>query len=205
VTTPQARTQVRHERILVAAMDVFARRGYRDANVDDIAVAAETSKGGIYFHFPGKQAIFVALLDRAADLLFDRVIAPVDDGVDPITALDQALRTVLRLFADHRTLARLFLVEAVGAGNEFHASVLRLQDRFIASIREQLDRAVRDRLIPPQDTDLTSQIWFGALNHVVTRWALTGHPSDLNALYPILAGVLRRSVGSIDSSAERVA
>ena len=65
----QARSEVRRERILESALDVFARRGYRDAAMDEIAVESETSKGGLYFHFPNKQTIFVALLDRMANEL----------------------------------------------------------------------------------------------------------------------------------------
>src|SRR5579884_3110239 len=119
MTGEQQRSQARHQRILDAALDVFARRGYRDAAVDDIAAASETSKGGIYFHFPNKGAIFKALLQRTAHLLLERAEAAIARESDPIARVDAALVTVLRLFAEHRTLARLFLVEALGAGAEF--------------------------------------------------------------------------------------
>ena len=69
----QERSVTRHEKILDAALDVFAERGYQEATVDEIASSAQTSKGGIYFHFPGKDAIFLALLDRSAGLLLARV------------------------------------------------------------------------------------------------------------------------------------
>ena len=51
----QARARDRKQRILEAAADVFAQRGYGDAGVDEIATAAGTSKGGLYFHFSGKK------------------------------------------------------------------------------------------------------------------------------------------------------
>ena len=50
----QTRARVRQGRILDAALSVFTKRGYREASVDEIAEEAETSKGGVYFHFPGK-------------------------------------------------------------------------------------------------------------------------------------------------------
>ena len=49
---PSEQSRSRRERILDAAFSTFAGRGYRDASMDDIAAAAETSKGGVYFHFP---------------------------------------------------------------------------------------------------------------------------------------------------------
>jgi AcrR family transcriptional regulator len=59
----------RRERILDAAFTTFAGHGYRDASMDDIASAAETSKGGVYFHFPTKESIFRELMRTTADKL----------------------------------------------------------------------------------------------------------------------------------------
>src|SRR3977135_3099346 len=67
----QLRSLQRHESILDAATRVFADKGYHGTLVDEIALEADTSKGGVYFHFPNKQAIFLALFDRLAALLPD--------------------------------------------------------------------------------------------------------------------------------------
>src|SRR5262245_7598809 len=115
----QTRAEDRHQRILDAALQVFSQRGYRDASVDDIAGTAQTSKGGVYFHFPNKEAIFLALLQRTATRLLKKIEAATSTN-DPIAKADAALLTVLRTFARHRALARLFMVEALGAGREFH-------------------------------------------------------------------------------------
>ena len=58
----QERSRQRRERVLDAAMHVFTRLGFRDAAVDEIAKQADTSKGGVYFHFPSKESLFLALL-----------------------------------------------------------------------------------------------------------------------------------------------
>ena len=92
----------RQERILDAALDVFAAHGYQQATVDDIASSAQTSKGGIYFHFPGKDAIFLALLDRSASLLLSRVGERVSAEADPIAKVDAALLALVRTFGSHR-------------------------------------------------------------------------------------------------------
>ena len=51
----QERGQTRRQRILDAAVLVFGRKGYRDAGMEDIALEAETSKGGVYFRFPASK------------------------------------------------------------------------------------------------------------------------------------------------------
>lgn len=54
-------------RLLDAATEVFARRGFHAATVDDIADAAGYTKGAVYANFAGKDTLFLALLDRHLD------------------------------------------------------------------------------------------------------------------------------------------
>lgn len=66
LTREQSKAQTR-ERLLSAARTVFARRGYHGASVDEIAAEAGYSTGALYSNFDGKQALFLALLDREID------------------------------------------------------------------------------------------------------------------------------------------
>ena len=86
--TEQIRSQQRHQRILDAAVQVFSTKGYHGSLVDEIAAEADTSKGGVYFHFPNKQAIFLALLDRLTVILRERVEAAVANEPDPLKRAD---------------------------------------------------------------------------------------------------------------------
>lgn len=194
-TEPQARGVARRGKILDVALEVFSRRGYRDSAVDEIASGAETSKGGVYFHFPNKQAIFLALLDRMAGMLRDRAEAAIAAHDDPVEKLDAALFVVVRTFAGHRSLARLFLVEALGAGREFNARMAAIHDDFARLIARHLDDAVAQGAIPPLDTRVAGRAWFGALNEVVTAWVLADEPGRLEDAYPALRALLLRSVG----------
>ncbi len=192
----QARSRERRRRLLDAALSVFARKGYRDSAVDEIAGESGTSKGGVYFHFPNKQAIFLALLDRTAARLLDSVQTAIAAERDPIARADAALLTVLRTFARHRGLARLFMVEALGAGREFHQRVLEHHDAFTSVIKHHLDEAVEVGAIEPVDTEIASRAWFGALNEIITSWVLSGQAGRLEEKYAALRPILMRSVGA---------
>ena len=193
--TQAERSRARREQILDAAFHTFTRRGYRDTAVDEIAAAADTSKGGVYFHFPTKEAIFRELMRTTADRLADKVERAVAQQTEPIARADAALRTVLLTFAGHRTMARLLFVDAMGAGRVFNAETNALHDRFAAMIAGYLDDAVAAGTIPPIDTGLTGVAWFGALNEVVARWLLVDDPEPLESVYPTLRALLLRSVG----------
>jgi AcrR family transcriptional regulator len=192
---PAEQSRSRRERILDAAFSAFAKRGYRDTAVDDIAAAAETSKGGIYFHFPSKEAIFRELMQTTADKLVARVERAVAQETDPVAKAEAALRTVLSTFAGHRTMARVLFLDLAGAGRAFQTETNELHARFAGLIRGYLDEAVDIGVIPPLDTDITSVVWFGALNEVVARWLLADKPEPLEDSYPALREVLLRSAG----------
>jgi AcrR family transcriptional regulator len=189
---------VRQGRILDAALSVFTKRGYREASVDEIAEEAETSKGGVYFHFPGKQQLFRALLDLSSNPLKDRIEMAMAKQTEPLARADAALTTVLEAFAGHRALARLFMVEALGAGPEFQERVLQIHDEFIAVIKQHLDDAVAQGVVQPIDTAIASRAWFGALNEVILHWLFAGEPKKLEDAYTALRPLLRRSVGLND-------
>lgn len=186
----QPRSETRKQRVLEAALEVFAREGYGNAGVEEIARVSETSKGGVYFHFPSKQAIFATLLDGAGELLLGRIERAMAAEADPIAKGDAALREALGVFAGHRALARFLLVEALGAGREFNEKLVALHDAFAGLVKRYLDEAVAAGAIAPIDTEIASVAWFGAVNQTVTRWALTGRPERLEDAYPTLRSLL---------------
>src|SRR5436305_3441117 len=70
----RAEGRTARDELLTAALEVFARRGYRDAGVDEIAGEAGYSKGALYWHFSGKEELLAALLEERIDsAMRDRV------------------------------------------------------------------------------------------------------------------------------------
>lgn len=183
------------ERILAAAVDVFAAKGYQQAGVEDIVEASRTSKGAFYHYFPSKQGIFLTLMDDLAALVEDGVEAAIGAEQGAIAKVEAALRVVLETVATQRNLAKILLVEAMGLGPAFEEKRLDIHRRFARLIQRHLDRAVADGDIPTQDTALVSQAWIGALNEVVAQWLLAvGTP--LAGRLPSLRTLLLRSIGA---------
>ncbi len=181
------------ERLLEAAMEVFARRGYHGTTVDDIVAASQSSKGAFYHYFPSKQGIFLELLTRLAEMVEAGVEGAIGQEQGALAKVEAALRVVLEVAAAQRDLARILLIEAAALGPAFEQSRLGIHRRFAALIRRHLDRAVEDSAIPQQDTLAASMAWVGAINEVITQ-ELAGK-GDLLAALPALRTVLLRSIG----------
>lgn len=183
------------ERILDAALSVFADRGYHRATVDDIVRASGTSKGAVYHHFAGKEAMFLALVDDFTKHLAEAVTGAIATRHGALGKVEAALRAAVAIFAAHERLARLILLEAVSLGPTWEAKRAEVADRFAAFIQGYLAEAVREGSIPPLDTGVATLAWLGAVNEVVIQWLHRRVP-DLDATVPELTRLLLRSIGA---------
>jgi AcrR family transcriptional regulator len=191
VVSPRPGTR---ERILGAALDVFARKGYHRALVDDIVRASGTSKGAVYHHFPAKEALFLALVDEFAQRLAGAVAAAIGARHGALGKVEGALVAALDTFAGDAPLARLILLEAVSLGAVYQAKRAEVHERFTGLIQGYLEEAVAEGSIAPLDTRVATLAWLGAINEIVIQWLYTGAPV-LSESVPALTRLLLRSIG----------
>ena len=187
-------TRGTRDRILDAALNIFANKGYYDTRMDEIVEASDTSKGAIYFHFPNKERLFLALVDQFADLIERRVREAVAEEAQGIARVQAALQACLDTFGRYRRPAKIMLVQAVGLGTVFEKKRIEVNDRFANLIKEYLDEAIAIGDITPVDTDVVSYAWMGAIYGIVIRWVYTGEP-DSDRILSALLPMLLKSVG----------
>jgi AcrR family transcriptional regulator len=166
--TQEERSEKSRQQILDAALKLFSHKGYGATSVRDIAEEAGLSKGNVYHHFPDKETIFRALLDRyfqvmsQPDFPFNRALA---SGSFPenLENIGKAVREVVR---DYREYALLIYVDVV----EFDGSHVRrfyenMADRFSAFIKhtgmeDELEQKLADGLSPVSAVMLATRIFY---------------------------------------------
>jgi AcrR family transcriptional regulator len=183
------------DRILQAAQQIFAQKGYHRALVDDIVHASGTSKGAVYHHFPNKEALFLALVDELSARLADSIAVAITGAHGALGKVEAALRAGLLTFAQHRELARILLLESVSLGAAYEAKRTEVHGRFADLIRGYLDEAVAEGAIAPIDTHVATLAWLGAVNELVIQWLHGGEPDLLTRVVPALTPMLLRSIG----------
>lgn len=181
-------------KILDAALDIFAHKGYYDTRMDEIADESHTSKGSIYFHFPNKERLFLALVDQFADLLERRVREAIAQEEKGMARVQAALIACLQTFGKYRRPAKILLVQAVGLGQTFEDKRNEVNDRFAQLINIYLQEAIELGEIDPIDTDVVSYAWMGSIYGIIIRWVYTGEPEPDRILQTLLP-LLLRSVG----------
>jgi AcrR family transcriptional regulator len=87
--------------LLDAAMEVFVARGYHAAAMDEIADRAGVSKPVLYQHFPGKQELYLALLDESVGRLVEAVAGAVRSTSDNRQRVNATFAAYFGYVAEH--------------------------------------------------------------------------------------------------------
>ena len=156
MTTPAqarrwAKTGATQQRILDAATEVFATRGFTAATMADVVAGSGASIGSIYHHFGGKSELFGAIFEQMAVAVDRRIDAamrkagPADADARHIFELH--VRAYLEAMWENRRLARVLTSGDTPAGFE-----LARRDRMQAAFRRwmavlELDTSLRGQLL----------------------------------------------------------
>ena len=134
--TPARRRELTRTHLLAAAEQVFVRRGFHEASIDEVAAAAGFTKGAVYSNFKNKADLFIALTEQR----WDQQLAAVRQALVEAASLDASGRTDLftRLTAEllwaDRDWQLLFLEFSVYAARNPEAQQ-RLAERYRADCK----------------------------------------------------------------------
>jgi TetR/AcrR family fatty acid metabolism transcriptional regulator len=164
----------KREAILRAATMIFARNGYFNAKVADIARAAGVADGTVYLYFKSKEEILHSIFDRSMEDAIAEGRRQLDAISDPREKLRRiALLHLERLGAD-RDLAVVFQVELRGSTKfmeEFSAAGFA---EYLSLIRETFEEGQRVGVFRRElNAKVVAKVLFGALDEMATNWILS--------------------------------
>ena len=163
--------------ILDAALDTFVRKGYEGVGIEEIAQAAGTSRGVLLFHFPSRERIFLALMDRFANSVERKILSVIDEKESGMYRVEASLIACLEAFAKHWRQTKMLLSPAIALGAPFQDKQNEIRSKFARHIQDFLDEAIELKQIPVVDTEVVAAAWIGAIHHLVMTWIRTGEPS----------------------------
>lgn len=182
-------------RLLVAAVEAFAERGYHATTTRDIAGRAGMSPAALYIHYKTKEE----LLHRISRIGHDKALEILDTAASgPGSAserLDAAVRSFVRWHAAHHTTARVVQYELDALAPEHRSEIVALRRQSDAAIRRILaDGVAAGEFFVPDVPGTTLAVLSLCID--VARWfSADGRrtPDEVGGLY---AGLVLRMVGA---------
>src|ERR687893_359264 len=171
---PQAPAGDKREAIMRAATKIFARSGYFNSKVADVAREAGVADGTVYLYFKSKEEILRSVFERNTSEAIAEGREELAKIEDPRERLRRIARHHLERLGSDRDLAVVFQVELRGSTKfmeEFSAAGLAEYLGFIREVFEEGQRAGVFRR--DLNAKLVAKVIFGALDEMATNWILS--------------------------------
>lgn len=188
---------LRREDILAAASQVFAEKGFHDAQVSQIATRAEVSLASVYQHFESKESMFEAVVAGVASAMDIAIRQRVESVVDPSQRLLAVSDAMFDCFEQNQDLLRIYVRATQGrpwsASSELGGKTQEISNDFTnwaVSLARDAERAGALRGLDPE---IFATTLVGAVITVATRAVESDAARPLAEIAPQLRAIFART------------
>lgn len=185
------RSADKYQRILDAAVAVFAEKGFFVARISDIADRANVADGTVYLYFKNKEEILMTAINTAFDAFMRRARVELEKIASPAARLRRLAYLHLDAMGSNRNMAVVFQMELRQSTrfiSEFsHHQMVEYLGLVRAAIREGQERGEFRREMPEK---FAANCFFGAIDEMVTSWVLSEHEYPLVNVADVVMDIL---------------
>ena len=187
-------TEFRCSGILEAARKVFARKGFHEATVDDIAETAGVAKGTVYLYYASKRDVYFAALKFGIAQMYSLLLDELKQVSTPEEKLKVLIATKLAYFDENRDFFKIYYSELGniptthpgGIDNEFK-SLYQEQARLVETIlKEGARKKVIRNLRTEQTAFAISDIVRGVVTHRILGWSKSKISQDVDFIFDLI-------------------
>ncbi|MFV8131084.1 TetR/AcrR family transcriptional regulator [Streptomyces syringium] len=181
-------------RLVTAAVQAFAERGYHATTTRDIAGRAGMSPAALYIHYKTKEELLYQISGVGHRLALDILRRAREGGGSPAERLAEAVRSFVRWHAEHHTTARVVQYELGALGEEHHEEIVALRRASDAAVRAIIEDGVATGDFDVPDVRGTTLAVLSLCIDVARWFNADGKrtPDEVGELY---AGLVLRMVG----------
>lgn len=169
----EGREATKRERILEAAVRVFAERGFFTARVSDIARAANVADGTIYLYFASKEDLLISVFDDHMARIISRLKEALDSTDDPLEKIRRVIGLHLAMVEEDRALAEVLTVELRQSAKFMKGATHPRFREFMHLIVKTIEDGQRAGVVRADlAASVVGRALFGALDEVALAWLL---------------------------------
>ena len=186
----------KHERILRAAIKVFARNGFHNSKISQIAKEAGVADGTIYLYFKNKDDILIKVFEERLEEInarFTEALAEIDSPEDKLRTF---IEMHFRLMEQNRNLAEVISVE-LRQSHKFMKEYVPVKFGEYLNIVSHIIREGKDKGMFCDDVrpGVIKRALFGTLDELLVYWVLTPSPKyDIETLADQTAEIFIRAL-----------
>ena len=186
----------KYQTILEAAIRVFARSGYHNSTVSQIAKEAGVADGTIYLYFKNKDDILENFFSYKTALVFDRFKEEVGLADNALDKLEKLIHRHLYEFEQNREMAVVYQTETRIRRKVSDAKIKEMSDMYFGLVSEIITQGQKEGVIRQNlHVPLVKQLIIGSIDEVITSWLYSSRKYTLTSMAAPLVELFVRGIG----------
>ena len=195
--TKKVKTNHKYDRILEAAVKVFAEQGFFQSTVSQIAKEAGVADGTIYLYFKNKDDILVHFFSVKTKQVFARLREEVDKADNTIDKLRNLIRKHLEEFQGDMNIAVVYLTETHKSHRLVEEQIKAMSKMYLDIVAEIVEQGQAEGIIRKDlYMGLLKRFIVGSVNEVINTWIHSGGKYDLVSMSEPLVELFLRGIGT---------
>ena len=166
----------RRQQILINARDVFAKRGYHAAKIDDIVAAAGVARGTFYLYFEDKRAIFEEIVDGTFATIGAAVMrVDTEDASRTVASqIEENIQRIVHALLEDPATTKILLSDAVGLDPAFDRKLLFFYEEVGKLLESSLIDGQERGIVAMGDARVFAIMTMGAMKEIMYQVVMRG-------------------------------
>lgn len=173
IQTDKKNTTEKYQKIIDAAIKVFAKKGFYNSKVSDVAQEADVADGTIYLYFKNKDDLLISIFEHSMDFFFQQAKDHLQGIESPAEKLKKFIALHLALVQKNQNLATVIQIELRSSHKfmieyrpEKFLQYLQILEKIIL---EGQEKSLFKKTVDPE---IAERIIFGAIDELALVWIL---------------------------------
>jgi TetR/AcrR family transcriptional regulator, fatty acid metabolism regulator protein len=189
----------KYQRILEAAVKVFAEQGFHQSTISQIAREAGVADGTIYLYFKNKDDILVQFFTYKTKQVFDKFREEVDKAENSFDKLRNLIRRHLQEFQNDRNMAVLYQAETHQNSRLVEEQIRDMSKLYLDIVSEIVEQGQEEGCIRKDIyVGLVKRFILGGVDEVINTWLHSGGKYDLASMADPLVDLFIRGIGNAE-------
>ena len=170
---PRKKQEEKRASILEAAARVFARKGFHNAKIGDVAKEAGVAHGTVYIYFEGKDELLISLFKENLSAIVQYVGTEIQKEKNAEDKLKRMISLQIELIETYPDLTALMLVELPQTGKFLSDGSIDELAAYIDLIADILREGIEEKIFCDSiDASVLATVIYSGIQGIATRWIL---------------------------------
>jgi TetR/AcrR family fatty acid metabolism transcriptional regulator len=173
----------KRKKILDSATKVFAKMGFSNTRIQDVALEAGIAHGTVYLYFKSKDELFISIFQESLGELIKYADSEIQKKDNAEDKLRRMISLQLDVIEENPDLTKLILIEFPRTGNFLNDNNIDVLANYIDLIGNIISDGIKERIFATNvKIDIVATMIYSAMQGIATRWILDGMNYSLKTI-----------------------